>query len=260
MKRRAFGLGLLLVSATMIGAVRADDATLATIKGTIVYPDAVPAEKIITQAAAVPECIAKGQLKDQTWVVNAKNKGLKNVFVWIEPADAKRGSPFPKELIHPSLVKPKVGAISIDQPCCAFEPRVVAARAGQEFTFKNSAPIPHNAKWTSANNGEINPLIPKESEYKLPAPLIAERNVITLSCGVHGWMNAYIRVYDHPYFAVTDADGKFEIPMAPAGAFKLYFWHETGWIEGKEGAKGTPIVLKAGINDLQEIKWKFPKE
>ena len=39
-----------------------------------------------------------------------------------------------------------------------------------------------------------------------------------LACNIHGWMKAYVRVFDHPYYAVTDEDGKFEIKLARVGA------------------------------------------
>ena len=41
--------------------------------------------------------------------------------------------------------------------------------------------------------------------------------MVPFKCDVHGWMNAYVGVLDHPYFAVTDKDGKFELKDAAAG-------------------------------------------
>ena len=257
MKRRLFALGLTLAFATFVGQARSEDEKTSTIRGSIVYPTAPPAEKIIAAASGIPACVVKGAVKEQVWEVDAKTKGIKNIFVWIEPAGAKRGAPFPKESIHPKAAKVPAVPAFIDQPCCAFEPRVVAVRVGQEFIVKNSAPIAHNAKWASSGNGEVNPLIPANSQYKLEAPIALEKNAINLSCNIHGWMNAFVRVYDHPYYAITDKDGKFEIPMALPGKYIMYVWHETGWIAGKAGAKGTPIELKAGVNDLKETEWKF---
>ncbi len=57
-------------------------------------------------------------------------------------------------------------------------------------------------------------------------------------------MRAWVRVYDHPYHAVTDADGKFELKNAPAGKYNLVIWHEgVGWVNG--GKLGKPITIKA---------------
>ena len=45
----------------------------------------------------------------------------------------------------------------------------------------------------------------------------AKEVMVPFKCDVHGWMNAYVGVLDHPYFAVTDDDGKFELKDAAAG-------------------------------------------
>ena len=41
--------------------------------------------------------------------------------------------------------------------------------------------------------------------------------MVPFKCDVHGWMNAYVGVLDHPFFAVTDEDGKFELKGLPPG-------------------------------------------
>ena len=51
--------------------------------------------------------------------------------------------------------------------------------------------------------------------------LVADRFPITVSCTIHPWMRAWIRVFDHPYYAVTDDNGHFEIKDAPAGEYRL---------------------------------------
>jgi hypothetical protein len=50
--------------------------------------------------------------------------------------------------------------------------------------------------------------------------------VIPFKCDVHGWMNAYVGVLEHPYFAVSKADGTFSIPNLPPGTYTLAAWHE----------------------------------
>ena len=49
---------------------------------------------------------------------------------------------------------------------------------------------------------------------------------VPFKCDVHGWMNAYANVVAHPFFAVTDDAGGFEIKGLPAGTYTLEFWHE----------------------------------
>jgi hypothetical protein len=68
-------------------------------------------------------------------------------------------------------------------------------------------------------------------------------------------MRSDVRVFNHPYFAVTNDKGEFEIKNAPAGEFKLIVWHpEVGWLAGREGM---PITIKAqanGVTDVGQVK------
>ena len=83
-----------------------------------------------------------------------------------------------------------------------------------------------------------------------------------ISCSIHSWELAWLVVKDHPYMAVTDADGRFEINYVPAGKRKFMFWQEeAGYLQkvtvhGKPETwqRGTPeLDLKPGDNDLGEI-------
>jgi hypothetical protein len=52
--------------------------------------------------------------------------------------------------------------------------------------------------------------------------------MVPLKCDVHAWMNAWIGVVEHPYFAVTGGDGTFSLANLPAGTYTLEAWHEAG--------------------------------
>ena len=68
---------------------------------------------------------------------------------------------------------------------------------------------------------------------------------VVIECNIHPWMKGWVRVFDHPYFAVTDADGKFEIKNAPAGKYNIVMWQEgQGWVNG--GKTGQTIEIMAG--------------
>jgi hypothetical protein len=247
----AIGVAIATQSSTAV----AQNGNWTTIKGSIVLDDKaqVPAPKEIVPEKDKEECLAKGKFYTEEWIINKKNKGIKNIFVWIEPADAARGTPFPKNLINPKLAAPDKKAVEIDQPCCQFIPHVLAVREGQDVVIKNSAPMPHNAKWDS-DNVSINPLIAPKAQHEIKA-LKFESAPISLTCSIHPYMKAWVRIFDHPYYAVTDEDGNFEIKLAPQGKFKLYVWHETGWNGGREGSKGTVIDIK-GNQMIQNIKFK----
>jgi hypothetical protein len=83
--------------------------------------------------------------------------------------------------------------------------------------------------------------------------LKAERLPIPVQDNVHRWMKAYIGVFNHPYFAVTNAHGEFEIHSAPAGKVRLVIWQETcGFGEG--GRNGMEVEVRPGeTTDLGKL-------
>jgi len=210
-----------------------------TVKGQVTFGGGeAPKRKEIAVTADRPQCLAKGPLLEEEWVVNPKNKGVRYAFVWLTPETGK------KMPIHPALKGVKLPDVVIDQPCCQFVPHAVAIREGQVLVAKNSATIPHNTNYTGSplKNPGANPLLPPGSSIDIKNSK-ADTFPIKFSCNIHPWMNAWVRVFDHPYFAVTDADGKFEIKNAPAGKYRLTGWHEgQGWLDG--GKKGQEITIK----------------
>jgi hypothetical protein len=56
-------------------------------------------------------------------------------------------------------------------------------------------------------------------------------------------MTGYVRVFDHPYYAVTDDDGNFEIKNAPAGKYRIVYWHENGVRGGAQGRAGEEVEI-----------------
>lgn len=225
----------------------------ATVKGQVVLPAAMPIPARKPLAANAQGC-PKGLL-DESLIVNPKNRGIKNVIVWLRPAAKDPRAVFgPKEL-HPADAKRTPKDVVIDQPCCAFEPHVVAARVGDTVVVKNSADIIHNFFWSSSNNGDLNVNVPAKGQHRFPKPLVAESTSIPFKCTVHPWMGGHVRVFDHPYFAVTDDDGRFEIRNAPAGNYRIVYWHEReGFKGGKDGRFGDAITIAAGPGGLMLLK------
>jgi hypothetical protein len=231
------GLGLALVPAF----AQADG----TLKGQIVYAGDPPKQREVKVDKDVKECLKNGPIESEELVVNKDNKGVKWVMVWLTPAPG--GGKMPKK-------DPKVKAVTLDQPCCKFEPHVMGMQKGQTLEIKNSATIAHNTNYQGppANPGG-NPIVPAGKSLEVKN-LVASSVPITVACNIHGWMKGYIGVFDHPYFAVTDENGKFEIPDAPAGKFNLLIWQEKiGWGEG--GKTGKPIEIK-DATDLGKIELK----
>lgn len=259
----SFALGGLLIGLAWLPAdALAQDGAWATVKGRIIWGgDKVPAPQEVTipnDHADKKVCTKDGKVYDEKWVVNPKNKGLRYTFVWLAPADPKKPTPLP---IHPDLKTPKSKEVVLDQPLCMFVPHALGMREGQTLLVKNSAPFAHNFKWTgnpnNANAGN-NILMPADSDRKIEG-LVADRLPVRIECNIHPWMGGWLRVFNHPYFAITDADGKFEMPNAPAGNYRLVVWHGSGgWLGGAKGKDGQPINIKATGTDVGDLAYPPP--
>jgi hypothetical protein len=221
------------------------------VKGKVVLDAKVapaPVQLQITKDQNV--CLAKGPVESEELVVNKANLGVKNVFVWLIPEDVKSKEPLP---IHPSLKDLKKKEVEIDQPCCMFIPHALCVREGQTLVAKNSSTIAHNFRWTGhpLTNPGGNSIIPAGNDLKVQN-LVADRTPVKVACDVHPWMSAWVRVFNHPYYALTDADGNFEIKNAPAGPCRIVMWHEgPGWVnpeiaKSPENKFGRKIEIPAG--------------
>ncbi len=244
-------------------ATSADAAEWVTIKGQVVFPKdkPIPKREALNVTQDKDHCLSKGNILDESVIVNPKNNGVKNVVVWLRPDDKNPRAKFEAEQIHPDDAKRKPVEVSIDQPCCMFVERVTIARPGDTLIVKNSAPVAHNFFWSSGSNGEYNVTVPKMEKWTMPEKIVAESPPIQYKCTIHGWMTGYVRVFEHPYYAVTDANGNFEIKNAPAGNFRLVMWHENGFKGGAPGRFGEEVELKGPVTDLKTIDFDIsPKK
>jgi hypothetical protein len=239
------------------GHARGGEPSWGTIKGQLVWggkdiPDPRPTNVNKDQ----DHCLSKGPLVSDELVVNKRNGGVRWAFVWLAPELG--AEPL---TIHPGLQEIKDKDATIDQPCCMFVPHALGLRQGQELLAKNSAPIAHNVHWQGhpLKNPGGNRIVPAGQSLTIKE-LKADRFPVKISCDIHGWMGAWVRVFDHPYFAVTDADGKFEIKLAPAGNFRLMLWHEAvGNIPGD--GKGIGVTITGNtVTDVGQIKMPPPED
>jgi hypothetical protein len=240
------------VFVVLLAAIPASAQQWGNIKGKVVWADdKIPEGVKVNVDKDQNHCLAKGALVKDELVIDPQSKGVKNVMVWLV---AKEGSTLPINPKHAAVPQQKV---VIDQPMCLFEPRVTMMRAGQPLEIKNSAPVTHNTRITGNNevNGTINLTIPPGGNIQ--KTLKAEKRPLQLACDIHGWMGGRIAVFDHPYFALTDKDGNFEIKDAPAGDFLIYINHEkAGWLHTPRSSKGQPITIPAGGLDLGKVEMK----
>jgi plastocyanin len=142
-------------------------------------------------------------------VVVAGDGGLANVFVYLKGAPASDGAGR-----EPAM---------IDQIVCQYVPHAVAVQVNQTLRVKSSDPVLHNVHVIGENNPPLNLAEVKPGEQTVR---FAQPDTLRVRCDVHQWMKAIVRVFDNPYFAVSGADGKFEIKGVPPGEYTLAAWHE----------------------------------
>ncbi len=164
----------------------------------------------------------KHELKEEELIVNPSNRGIKNVILWLYQ---RRGAKQPA--LHPDYKQSANATITVNNMGCRFEPHITLLRTTQTLEIGNPDPIGHNTQVTTLMNPPINPIIPAGGKLDQKFPK-AERLPSPMKCSIHPWMSAHLLVQDHPFMAVTDDDGKFEIKNLPAGKWTFKAWQEKG--------------------------------
>jgi plastocyanin len=148
----------------------------------------------------------------EEWALVAEDGGLANVLVYLEGAPASSGKG--REVVE------------LDQENCRFVPRVVGVQIGQPLLAMNSDLEFHNVHYTPQNNDNTNFGLETYGKKRTVSFDQPEDSPISVKCDVHPWMQAYVGVFAHPFFAVTDAAGRYKIAQVPAGQYTLKAWHE----------------------------------
>ena len=204
-----------------------DAATAGTIKGRVRSGLGKPVPAVIhMDAEAACEKAHAGHPVYEQSVILSKDGGLANAFVYIQSG------------LEGKTFEPVNEPVVLDQHGCMYVPHVLGMRAGQMIEVKNSDPVSHNIHPLAKDNREW-------SEQQSPGAPDLQRKfaraeiMIPVKCDVHKWMRAYIGVVAHPYFAVTGADGSFEIRNVPPGDYTIAVWHE------KLGERTGPLHVAA---------------
>lgn len=188
-----------------------------SIAGTISFTGAAPAPKGISMDADPVCASASPDAHAEDIVINGDK--LANVLVYI-----KEGKVGDKGFNTYSFAPPATPA-TLDQHGCHYVPHVLALQVNQPFNVVNSDPTSHNVNVDAKQNEKFN-----QGQPPGAAPITKQfkraETVIPVKCNQHPWMRAYVGVLQHPFFAVTDKDGKFEIKGVPAGTYTLVAWHE----------------------------------
>ena len=191
--------------------VDADDA--GNVTGRIVF-DGTPPKPAVVRMDSDPNCVQPGAAVTDETVIVGFGGGLQNVFVYVKDGLGDLKSPVPST------------PILIDQKGCRYVPHVLGVRVGQNLEILNSDATLHNVHAIPAANQEFNMGQPLPG-IKATRQFSTKEVMVPFKCDVHSWMRAYVGVLDHPYFAVTEADGAFSLKGLPPGTYTIEAWHET---------------------------------
>lgn len=257
-----FAVSLLNTSATcaapILGPILSNQAVgqagFGTIKGRLVWGgEQIPEVPVLEgkgKAAKDPEiCARDTPILDRKLVVDPTTRGVAYGFAYIvKPSGDKDKAVAQLVAAHPT--------VELDQKNCEFQPYVLPMYEGQTLIVKASDPsINHNVHVSALTNGGSNQNAAPGAELKFK--FVAENFPIEIKCDIHPWMNSYVMVFDHPFFATTAKDGRFEIKGIPAGPQRLMVRHNTVGYVTPGRSRGMPIEVKAGeVTDVGEIVLK----
>jgi hypothetical protein len=189
---------------------------------------------------------------DEKCVVNPRGRGVRWVFVWLDSGGKKSLS------VHPELRRVQEKTVRMTIARGRFEPHALALRQGQSVEVRNTGPVCFNLNWWGRTlrgrglNGNV--VVAARRSYTIQG-LKHSRFPVVLRDNIHPWMGAWLRAFDHPYFAVTDREGRFTIPKAPAGSHRLVVWQETtGWGPGR--ARGIVVTLGGSPRSVVKVVLK----
>lgn len=182
-----------------------------TITGTV-HLTGTPRPNPLIRMGADPNClkINAGKRVYEELVLKSSDGGLQNAFVHISGAPAASGS----------------GTVTLDQQGCTYHPRIVAAQVGKTLSIKNDDSTLHNVHAVDPSKKYTFDQAQPTAGMVLDVPLKSEEVMLHVKCNVHPWMTGYIGIPGNPYYALSDASGKFTISNVPAGKQTIEVWHE----------------------------------
>jgi plastocyanin len=223
------GAALLFLGITSANPPSPEPST-GTLTGIVRYTGKVPPPQKITTADG-------STILHNDLVVDPKTAGLRFVVALLEDAPAQ-----------PRLAKAK--PVVVDQRDMIFLPRVVAVQQGQAVRFENHDGCNHSVLASSTlRANQFNLFINGNQTYEHVFEL--QNRPVQIGCSLHGWMRAWVYVVPHPWFAVSDAEGKFQIEQVPPGKYSLWLRHADSGHEDRRAVEFT-----AGKTTQLKLDWE----
>ena len=207
-----------------------------SLKGTVKFEGAAPKPSRI-EMSADPLCAKARSTPAATEdIVVGADGGLANVVVYVSDGLSSHSFPPPEQ------------PATLEQKGCQYRPHVLALQANQKLEVVNSDETTHNIHPTPNNNREWN--MSQPHGVPLEQSFAREEIAIPVKCNVHPWMRGYIAVFKHPYFAVTDKNGGFELKNLPPGTYTITAWQE------KLGTQIQKVTVAAGESKPLDFAFK----
>lgn len=130
------------------------------------------------------------------------------------------------------------GRFVMDQRNETFVPHVLAVMVGSVVDFPNSDFIFHNV-FSLSRTKRFD--LGRYAAGRSKSVRMDRTGVVRVFCDIHSHMNAFILVFNHPFFDITDTEGRFELPGVPAGTYTV-----VGWYEGEARITRSVVVPSGG--------------
>lgn len=231
-----------------------------TIKGVVTWNGKVPDIEPLQVFADIDVCGPTAP--SPVLQVDAQTKGLKFTLVYLEKVE-KGKAPEPKYMLHMGR--------SEDRPksqLCNFEEHIFPFVHTQMVGLINFDEILHNPHFFNDKHASLFNVAMPTPNLEVEHKILREHGVgWTFQCDVHVHMNGYAAGFQHPYFALTDESGKYEITDVPPGKYTLNAWHENYQI--KHLKSGRPIYddpqtlqkdIEVSPGGTVEVNWSFPAQ
>jgi hypothetical protein len=230
------------------GGAAATTGGFGTLKGRVIFQGAAPKLEALTAVAMgkEPICGKAGVPNDK--LIIGEGNGVANVFVFLPKAPAGVAVP-----------PPPAEPVKFDQKNCRFFPHGLIIRVGQELQLLNDDSVTHNTHTHAIRsqnfNSSISPHNQTGFDFKYQK---SEAKPSEVTCDIHSWMQAYQLPLDHPWGAVSGANGEYEIKNVPAGEQKFQVWHEAagggGYLE-----RNLTVTIKPGEVTTKDITYDASK-
>ncbi len=182
-----------------------------TIVGTVGFEGVAPADTTVRPTADATVCGTS--FVDTT--IRTRGDGVGDVVVWLVGVGSGTKVPLRKRY-------------ELEARRCRWEPRVQAVLATGTVNVKSADALLHETRMLDARTGATLALV-QHNDFGSLVPVqtpIADARLVEVRGDRHPWMRAWIAVFDHPYFAVTEPAGTFTIADVPAGRYEIRAWHE----------------------------------